>query len=149
MVRRTLCLFFLILIPFLAFSQDNSNRILNFLDDVLSAAVEAGKEASATASSPQLSEGPSFFYILNNTGFTVRGIYVCQADTENWGSNLFNGYLYNGQSTMVPLKQPLAEENHYNIRLVDADGDRYSRYNVELTEHGTVRISISDFDFEK
>jgi hypothetical protein len=147
MTKKTLCLFFLILIPVLVFSQDNPNRILNFLDDVLSAAVEAGKEASASAS--QVSESPSFFYVLNNTGFTIRGIYVCRADTDNWGSSLFNGYLYNGQSTMVPLKQSLSEENHYNIRLVDADGDRYSKYNVEIAEHGTVRISISDFDFEK
>ncbi|MDR1588277.1 MAG: hypothetical protein LBS57_12540 [Treponema sp.] len=137
-----------ILVSLSVFPQDSNNRILDFLDDVLNAAVEAGKEAPSAPQQPAANR-PSF-YILNNTGFTVKNIYVCPANSENWGANIFTGaYLYNGQSVHVMPDQFPDGTRSYNIRLVDVDGDRYSKYDVEISDHDTVRIGIDDFDFEK
>jgi hypothetical protein len=126
------------------FPEDNTNRLLNLLEDVLSAAVESGK--SAPPQSPlSPSETPSF-YLLNKTGFTVREVYVTQTQSEDWGTNVFQGYLYSGQTVLITLRLPLSVADRYNIRLVDADGDHYSKYDVPITEYGTVEISISEYD---
>jgi hypothetical protein len=147
MLKKALTVIF-ILASLPLFPQDNSSRILDFLDEVLNSAVEAGKEASS-APQPTAPNRPSF-YILNNTGFTIKSIYVCQANTEDWGPNIFTGtYLYNGHSVLVTPDQPPGGITSCNIRLVDVDGDRYSKYGVEIVEHSTVRIDIGDFDFEK
>jgi hypothetical protein len=131
-----------------AFPQDSGTRILDLLDDVLNAAVEAGKDTPPAPRQPA-AKRPSF-YILNNTGFTVKSIYVCRTDTADWGPDIFTGpYLYNGRSVLVTPDERFDGAENYNIRLVDVDGDFYSKYNVKISDRDTLRISIDDFEFEK
>jgi hypothetical protein len=144
-MRKKIFLIFLMAnISLSGFPDDNPNRILDFLEDVLSAAAESGK-SSPPQSPYQPSENPSF-YLLNKTGFTVKEVYVSQTQSESWGSNVFKGYLYNGQTALITLRLSLSEVDLYNIRLVDIDGDHYSKYNVQITEYVIVEISIGDYD---
>jgi hypothetical protein len=144
-MRKKACLvFFVMLVAVRVFPEDNANRLLNLLEDVLGAAVESGKPSPPQSPHPP-SETPSF-YLLNKTGFTVKEVYVTQTQSEDWGSNVFQGHLYNGQTVLITLRLPLSAADRYNIRLVDADGDHYSKYDVPITEYGTVEISISEYD---
>jgi hypothetical protein len=143
--KSVLALLLLAGVSMAALPQDSAARLLNLLDDMLSAAVESGR-TSAPAQSP--SQNPSFS-LQNNTGFTIKNIFVCRAGDENWGENILGGFLYHGQSTSVSLVTPLEEGNGYNIRVVDVDGDHYSKYNVKIGDFSTVSMSISDFDFER
>lgn len=100
----------------------------------------------AFAAFPVFSEEVTAFYVLNNTGFTIKSVFLCPADTENWGPAVFNGYIYNGQNTRINLAPPV-QSGSYHIRLVDIDGDRYSKFGVEVKDFETVEITIGEFDF--
>jgi hypothetical protein len=143
-MQKKVCFLFLMAMSVPAFSQDNSSKLLNLLEDVLSAAVESGK--TSTPQDPhQPSDTPSF-YLLNKTGFTVKEVYVTQAQSDTWGANVFQGFLYSGQTVLITLRLPLSAADQYNIRLVDADGDHYSKYHVSITEYGMVEITINEYD---
>jgi hypothetical protein len=144
-MRKKACFGFLIMaMSVQVFPEDSGSRLLNLLEDVLSAAAESGK-----SSPPQFPHPPSdtpSFYLLNKTGFVIKEVYVTQAQSDGWGTNVFQGYLYSGQTVLITLRLPLRTADHYNIRLVDVDGDHYSKYNVPITEYGTVEITISEYD---
>jgi hypothetical protein len=127
-------------LAFPVFPDEETNRILNILDDVLSAAAELENPVS-----PPKPDAPGF-YLLNKTGFTVREVYVRPDHAADWGSGVFNGYLYKGQTILVPFEFLPGDEARYHIRLVDVDGAVYSKYNVEISEYSTIEVSISDYD---
>jgi hypothetical protein len=126
------------------FPQDSTGRLLDLLGEALNTAVESAKSSPAKPPD-EASETPSF-YLLNKTGFTVKEAYVTQAQSDDWGPPAFQGYLYNGQTVLITLDTPLKAAEEYNIRLVDIDGDHYSKYNVPITEFGTVEITIGEYD---
>ena len=145
MMKRKL--FMLLLISgscFAAFPQDASNRLLNLLDEVISAATESGR----VTPSPSNQERPSFS-LCNNTSFTVKSVYVCRSGSDDWGANILSALLYDGLSIIVVLNTPLSEAGVYNIRMVDVDGDYYTKYDVKIGESSIVKMTISDFEFDK
>ena len=137
-------LFLFLNAAFVLYSQDEASRLIELLSTTLNAAAEAGRASPANSSNP---ENPGFT-VLNKTGFTVRNIFVCLAGVKEWGADIFSGgRLYSGESARITLNAPLSTANRYNIRLVDEDGDCYSKYNVEITEFAVIVITISDFEF--
>jgi hypothetical protein len=100
----------------------------------------------AFAAFPVFSEEVTVFYVLNNTGFTIRSVYLAPVETGKWGPAVFTGYIYNGQNVRINLVPPL-ETGLYHIRLVDIDGDRYSKFELEIKDFETVEITIGEFDF--
>jgi flagellin-like hook-associated protein FlgL len=143
MKKRIITLFLFISAAVFVYSQDETSRLLNLLDNVLNTAAEVGK--SVPSPSQTNPENPTF-NILNKTGFTVKNIEISQTNSTGQGILTFNGNLYNGQSARVTLKVPLSETNRYNIRLVDVDGARYSKQDVEITEYAVIEIRIGDFE---
>ena len=125
------------------YSQDETSRLLNLLDNVLNTAAEVGRSGAPAA--PANSETPTF-NILNKTGFTLKSIEISRANSDAQGLITFNGSLYNGQSARVTLRVPLSEANRYDIRLVDVDGARYAKHDVEITEYAVIEVLIGDFD---
>jgi hypothetical protein len=139
-VRKRLPVFILITcLVFPVFPDGETNRLLNILDDVLSAAAELGNPIP-----PPKPDTPGF-YLLNKTGFTVREVYIRPAHAADWGPGVFNGYLYKGQTALIPFEFPPGDEVRYHIRLVDVDGDFYSKYNIEIAEFSTIEMNISDY----
>ncbi|MDR2479467.1 MAG: hypothetical protein LBD48_09170 [Treponema sp.] len=125
------------------YAQDETTRLLNLLDNVLNTAADIGRASlSADLSNP---DNPSF-NILNKTGFTVKSISISRADNGSEGVITLNVVLFNGESARVTLNAPLSRVNRYDIRLVDEDGSRYSKSNVEITPSGVIEVRINDFD---
>ena len=144
MTKKVFFLLLLVQGVVLVFAQDGASRLLEILDNALNTAADSSKTAPAAGQS--LSDVPAF-NIINNTGFTIKSIFICPVDSEIWETSIFNGSLYNGQSTRINLELPLSKANRYNIRLVDVDGDRYSKYDIDISSPLVIVVSISDFEF--
>ena len=127
----------------MAYSQDEASRLLNLLDNVLNTASEMGR---STPQALQPNSGNTTVNILNKTGFTVKSIEISRSDSGDQGVVTVNGSLYSGQSARVTLRGPLSEASRYDIRLVDEDGDRYLKHDVEITEFAVIEIRIGDFE---
>jgi hypothetical protein len=84
--------------------------------------------------------------LTNKTGFILKEVYVTREEPGDWGANLFTGSLYNGQTVLITLKSPINAGEAYNIRVVDIDGDRYSKYGVQIAASGVVEITIGELD---
>ena len=85
--------------------------------------------------------------ITNNTGYTVYYAYVSPSDNDNWGRDVLGtDILANGSSVTVQLPYPLSEINRYDIKLIDLDGDSYTKWNLTLAQNGTIRFTFDDFD---
>jgi hypothetical protein len=128
-------------------SGDQTGRILNMLDNMLDKAEEAGRNAAASPANR--AAGQFSFYILNDTGFTLKEIFVCPAGSDNWGTSIFSGVLYNGHNTLINLPASPGEKGRYNIKAVDADGDKYVKRDISIAAFEIVRMSINEFEFEK
>ena len=84
--------------------------------------------------------------VRNRTGYTGHYLYISPTGSNQWGQDLLgsnvllNGYEYtvSGQSGA-----------RYDIRMVDEDGDSYTRWNVGLNE-GTgdwwIELSMDHID---
>jgi hypothetical protein len=139
MRKRLFPLVLAICFAFPVFPDEETNRILNLLDDVLSAAAELENPI------PPPKPNTPGFYLLNKTGFTLREVYIRLARAADWGPGVFNGYLYKGQTILVPYEFLPGDSARYHIRVIDVDGDIYSKYDIEITEYSTVEMNISDY----
>jgi len=90
------------------------------------------------------SDGDGVFLITNETGFTLKDLYVSTVDSEEWGKDLLKGNpLLNGETLTIPLIQ--LESAIINIRGKDDEGDTYTVYNINA-EIENVRITLENID---
>ena len=84
--------------------------------------------------------------VVNNTGFAIHHVYVSSARAGTWGSDLLgNAILENGKSLAVSVRNGA----RYDIRVVDQDGDTYTKVNWgSTTGSGSWRatFTIKDVD---
>jgi hypothetical protein len=85
--------------------------------------------------------------IVNNTGYTVYYIYISQTATTDWEEDVLgDDVLMNGESTNIRLSYPLNVANRYDIKLIDKDGDTYTKWNVLIAPNAPVVFTIIDLD---
>jgi len=92
---------------------------------------------------------PSLVVVINETGFTVKNVFISRVNDDNWGNNFLVNLLYNKESVTINMNQTPEGNNLYKIRLVDVDGDFYTKTNITLRERTTIRMRISDFEWDK
>ena len=85
-----------------------------------------------------------FIRVQNNTGFTIRSIFVRPAGSSQWGSNRMSGTLSSGRYFDVRGLRP----GRYDIAVQDTDGDWYRKRNWGLNSGGsfTATFTLSDID---
>ena len=90
--------------------------------------------ATVQISIDDIYEGPPVI-IVNNTGFTIRSVYISQITSDVWGQDrlMSNETLPNGRSLSFNLPFPLTVINRYDIQLVDANGNAYVMWDVPLS----------------
>ena len=87
--------------------------------------------------------------IANNTGYPVSEVYISQTASEYWGNNLVRrGNMADGASSDFRLPFAIDVVNRYDIRLVDTDGDTYTRKNVLVSSGESLAFTFADFDFD-
>jgi hypothetical protein len=86
--------------------------------------------------------------IVNNTGYTVWYVYISQTASPEWGSDWLaaNEILNHGHAVTFNLQYPINVVNRYDIRLVDLDGDSYTKMNVLVTAGARIVFTFDDFD---
>lgn len=84
--------------------------------------------------------------ITNNTGFTIYYLYMAPTSHSRWGDDLLGPMtIPHGQTfdTGVP-----AGTTRYDIRLVDEDGDTYTKWDVDVSQSAAVEFTIWDIDID-
>jgi hypothetical protein len=85
--------------------------------------------------------------ITNNTGYTVRHMYISPVSNDNWGRDvLWDGVVNNGNSVPIKLSQPFSFDNRYDIRIISENGNTYTKRNVFLSQDEIVRFTAKDMD---
>ena len=106
---------------------------------------EAGSVAPVNESRPSDRDGAQIrdVRIVNRTGFSVYYVYLSPSTDNGWGvDRLGADILTNGQTLYMP---PLSGQL-YDIRLVDVDGDTYTKYAVRLSSNQAVEFTFADID---
>ena len=82
--------------------------------------------------------------ITNRTGYTIMYVYVSPAKSDSWEEDVLGKeVLSDGQTRRVTLtgfRSPI-----FDIRLVDSDGDKYTFWNVDVSERDLV-VTLDDLD---
>ena len=123
--------------------------LLLFFFAVFGVFAQNGSDRPERTRRPSISEtqGRISFSILNETGFAVRSIFIKKADNNEWGESILPHLLYNRENFTVSLEN-FESDILYDVRVQDIDGDFYTKYNIRLRERSTVRMEISDFEWE-
>jgi len=96
--------------------------------------------------SPQSNELP-VITVVNNTGYTCHYLFLSPVTSDNWEEELLgDAILESGQSVRVRLEFPLSRENRYDFKMIDVDGDSYTKWDVLLTENAIVVFVFNDLD---
>ena len=85
--------------------------------------------------------------IINNTGYTIFGMFVFELESESIGQNRISSHLLNRQSVTVELPRYLGRTTQYHIVLIDTDGDFYTKANVNVRTNKVIEFTIRDIDF--
>ena len=83
--------------------------------------------------------------IVNNTGYTIWYLYVSPSSSGSWGSDLLgNTVLPSGSEFNLTVQNGVS----YDIRLIDEDGDSYTKYNRRSSGSGNWydTFTLSDID---
>ena len=85
--------------------------------------------------------------ITNKTGYTVFYVYISPASSSGWEEDVMGDkVLLNERSVNVRLAKHLNEINRYDVRLIDSDGDTYTKWNVLITPNINIEFTIRDID---
>ena len=85
--------------------------------------------------------------IVNNTGYMVWYLHISPTDNNSWEEDkLGDAVLPSGQSFTVRLNQPLSAANRYDIKLIDSDGDSYTKWDVLIAPNARIVFTFDDID---
>ncbi len=85
----------------------------------------------------------------NNTGYTVKELYVSPTSHDDWYDNLLKGETVpNGESVEVTIPDYGTDDYVYDLMAVDTEGDSYSKYEVDLTDPDSRTVEFTFDDYE-
>jgi len=87
--------------------------------------------------------------LVNNTGYTVWYVYISQTASDSWGNDWLasNEILRSGSAVTFTLPYPLNVVNRYDIKIVDSDGDSYTKWDVRVNANSRIVFTFDDFDY--
>ena len=136
-----------------ATSSHKGGQNLNFavhrkhLQDLMNQMSGTPKRISTLVPQTSSSQNNPSITIVNNTGFTTFFLYISPSSSTSWGvDQLGDGVLMNGNSATFRLPLPLSTTNRYDLRLIDSDGDTYTKMNVLVSANSRIVFTFDDFD---
>ena len=86
--------------------------------------------------------------IVNKTGYTIYFLYISRTDADGWEKDVLgeSGIILDDDSFNLRLPYPISVANRYDIRLVDKDGDTYTKWNVLIKPNTEIIFAIDDID---
>lgn len=88
------------------------------------------------------------FTIQNDTGFDIHYIYVSPDYSDGWEEDVLNAdeILSAGDSYDVTFSG-YDDYCSFDVRMIDEDGDSYTKWGVDLCSTLTLSISLDDIDY--
>ncbi len=92
--------------------------------------------------------GVQDFTIQNDTGFDIYYIYVSPDYADDWEEDVLGEgeILAAGDSYFISFTG-YGDHCSFDIRMVDEDGDTYTKWGVDLCSTYTLSISLDDLDY--
>jgi hypothetical protein len=82
--------------------------------------------------------------ITNQTGYTIMYMYVSPAKSDSWEEDVLgDDILPSGKTQRVNLTG--YKSSIFDIRLVDEDGDKYTFWNIDVSEED-ITVTLDDLD---
>jgi hypothetical protein len=104
---------------------------------IFAAALLLGASAAAVAAD-------YYVEITNKTGYTIMYMYVSPAKSDSWEEDVLGeDVLLDGHKQRVNLNG--YKSSIFDIRLVDEDGDKYTFWNVDVSERD-ITVTLDDLD---
>ena len=112
--------------------------------------IEIARQARAItipAPQPHPPPRPARITIVNNTGYTVRKVFINPTTSSTWGPNrLGSQILYDWHSITLNLPYSLNQENWYDIKLEDSGNHTYIRKGVNVAVNDRIEFSRVHID---
>lgn len=134
---------------------DYANNTLIIRSGSVTGTATASKPAQPVSKSPATAKpattstsqnGPPIT-IVNETGYPIYFLYISNIASDSWGTDRLGAdIISNGRSATVNLPYPLDVAKSYDIRVVDSDGDSYTKWNVLVQANSRIVFKMSDFD---
>ena len=99
---------------------------------------------STPQSQPRSAELP-VITVVNDTGAICYYLFLSPVTTESWEEDVLGeDVMPSGISIKVTLAYPLSQENRYDFRMIDRDGNNYIKWNVLLRENAKIVFTSQD-----
>lgn len=72
------------------------------------------------------------FTVLNKTGYTLTAVYTGPSSSDDWGSNILDGRLANGDEMVVSIAD--AATCMYDFRYEFKGHDTYEEFKINICE---------------
>ncbi len=92
--------------------------------------------------------GVQDFTIQNDTGFDIYYIYVSPDYADDWEEDVLGeGEILSAGDSYFISFTGYGDYCSFDVRLVDEDGDTYTKWGVDLCSTYTLSISLDDLDY--
>jgi hypothetical protein len=89
----------------------------------------------------------SLIKINNKTGFVIYYVYIKPSSSGSWGPDYLGEDVLPDNRTLTVRTPPFPENaGQCDIRIIDEDGDTYTKRNVRLSRNQTVEFTLRDID---
>ncbi len=86
----------------------------------------------------------------NNTGYTIKELYVSPTSHDDWYDNLLvEGEVPTGKSVDIQIPEYDIEDLVFDLMAVDTEGDSYSKYEVDLSDSSNRTVEFTFDDYEE
>jgi hypothetical protein len=81
--------------------------------------------------------------VVNNTGYSGYYLYASSSTSDSWGSDLLGSdTLSSGSSVRITLPNA----GIYDFKLVDSDGDSYTKMGYSVSNDSRIEFTMSDYN---
>jgi hypothetical protein len=89
-------------------------------------------------------EGDQDFTLHNATGVEIHEVYISAHDVNDWEEDVLGtGTLADGEETEITF-DPDEEAEHWDIKIVDGEGDNIVWESLKLTEITDITLNFKD-----
>ena len=84
--------------------------------------------------------------LINSLGYDLNELYISESDSTDWGESILYTTFADGERIKLVV-EPSSYE-HYDMMVIDADGDYFYFYELPLTPGATVELMTTDGWYE-
>ena len=85
--------------------------------------------------------------IKNSTGYSIYYLRISQTSSDSWGYDLLgSSTISNGGTFTARLPVPLSAGNRFDIQVEDEDGDKYFKWNMEVSANMVIEFTMADYN---